>query len=274
MCRLRPRFLQFRRRIRKPTRSTSLSATESSGQKIRGSRSRAPRSSSSRNGPRCFAIYSGHKCESNRRCRLNTTEHAYFPQRWDPGRTWSCSIQHRFTMTSGYRLPIGWPSVFASLSLTFVATANPPPAPEPSAMARLAEDVHAVLAAWKFSTQPLLVVPSAPTYSMNIGGGFRQQIAAFVCTCGKPQPDSAGQSRHATRIDACRPATRRTGKILRSHGGYTDWPLPTASPVIRTAARDMMNTMSLPALLAVQQGLMERPDSVPTLTTINVPICV
>jgi pimeloyl-ACP methyl ester carboxylesterase len=27
-------------------------------------------------------------------------------------------------------------------------------------------------------------------------------------------------------------------------------------------------------MLAVQQGLMERPDSVPTLSTINVPVCV
>jgi pimeloyl-ACP methyl ester carboxylesterase len=52
---------------------------------------------------------------------------------------------------------------------------------------------------------------------------------------------------------------------------------PTARqhhPEMRTAARNMMNAVSLQTMLDVQQGLMERPDSVPTLSTINVPVCV
>jgi pimeloyl-ACP methyl ester carboxylesterase len=51
---------------------------------------------------------------------------------------------------------------------------------------------------------------------------------------------------------------------------------PTARqhhPDVRAAARDMMDAVSLQAMLAVQQGLMERPDSVPTLHTIHVPVC-
>ena len=51
---------------------------------------------------------------------------------------------------------------------------------------------------------------------------------------------------------------------------------PTARqhhPEIRATARAMMNAVTLDAMLAVQQGLMSRPDSVPTLETIHVPVC-
>jgi len=35
----------------------------------------------------------------------------------------------------------------------------------------------------------------------------------------------------------------------------------------------MMDAFPLEAMLAVQRGLMQRPDSVPTLATIQVPVC-
>jgi pimeloyl-ACP methyl ester carboxylesterase len=35
----------------------------------------------------------------------------------------------------------------------------------------------------------------------------------------------------------------------------------------------MMDALPLEAMLAVQRGLMQRPDSVPTLATIQVPVC-
>ncbi len=142
-------------------------------------------------------------------------------------------------------------------------------------MARLAEDVHAVLAALNIQ-HAAFVGCSIGTYTLyEYWRRFPQQMAAFVCTCGKPQPDSPAN--RDTRRESMQ-AAQQPGGLEKFFDRMADTLIgPTARqhhPVIRTAARDMMNTVSLPAMLAVQQGLMERPDSVPTLTTINVPICV
>jgi 3-oxoadipate enol-lactonase len=100
-------------------------------------------------------------------------------------------------------------------------------------------------------------------------------MAALVCTCGKPQPDSAVN--RDTRRESMQ-AAQQPGGLEKFFDRMADTLIgPTAQkhhPETRIAAREMMKPVSLQTMLAVQQGLMERPDSVPTLSTIHVPICV
>ena len=143
------------------------------------------------------------------------------------------------------------------------------------AMARLAEDVHAVLVSSGIQ-RAAFVGCSIGTYTIyEYWRRFPEQMVALVCTCGKPQPDSAA-NRDIRR--ASMQAAQQPGGLETFFDRMADTLVgPTAQkhhPKIRTAAREMMNSVSLQAMLAVQQGLMERPDSVPTLSTIDVPICV
>ena len=98
-------------------------------------------------------------------------------------------------------------------------------------MARMAEDVHAILAASGIQ-RAAFVGCSIGTYTLyEYWRRFPQQMAALVCTCGKPQPDSeANRDTRRESMQAAR-ANRRTGKVLRSHGGYSGQPdSATASP--------------------------------------------
>jgi pimeloyl-ACP methyl ester carboxylesterase len=142
-------------------------------------------------------------------------------------------------------------------------------------MSRLAEDVHAVLAA-SVIQRAAFVGCSIGTYTLyEYWRRFPQEMAALVCTCGKPQPDSAVN--RDTRRESMQ-AAQQPGGLEKFFDRMADTLVgPTAQkqdPEIRTAVREMMNSVSLRTMLAVQQGLMERPDSVPTLSTIQVPICV
>ena len=141
-------------------------------------------------------------------------------------------------------------------------------------MTKLAEDVHAVLASSGIQ-RAAFVGCSIGTYTLyEHWRRFPEQMAALVCACGKPQPDSAAT--RDTRRESMQ-AAQQAGGLEKSFDRMADTLVgPTARqrhPEIRIAAREMMNTVSLRAMLAVQQGLMERPDSVPTLATIDVPMC-
>ncbi len=142
-------------------------------------------------------------------------------------------------------------------------------------MARLAEDVHAVLASSGIQ-RAAFVGCSIGTYTLyEYWRRYPEQMAALVCTCGKPQPDSAAN--RDTRRESMQ-AAQQPGGLGKFFDRMADTLIgPTARqhhPEVRAAARAMMDTVSLQAMLAVQQGLMERPDSVPMLPTIHVPICV
>jgi 3-oxoadipate enol-lactonase len=142
-------------------------------------------------------------------------------------------------------------------------------------MGRLAEDVHAILAALGIQ-RAAFVGCSIGTYTLyEYWRRFPQEMAALVCACGKPQPDSPAN--RATRRESMQ-AAQQLGGLEKFFDRMADTLVgPTAQqhhPEIRAAARDMMDTVSLHAMLAVQQGLMERPDSVPTLHTIHVAVCV
>ncbi|MGC1783022.1 MAG: alpha/beta fold hydrolase [Acidobacteriaceae bacterium] len=144
----------------------------------------------------------------------------------------------------------------------------------PLTMEKLAEDVHAVIAA--------MGIKRAAFTGCSIGGyllyefwrRFPHEVAALALICGKPQPDT----------DVNREKRREWTRLAQQPDGlgkFFDQMVdslvgPTArqrDPEVRSAARAMMNAVSLDAMLAVQQGLAERPDSVPTLKTIRVPVC-
>ena len=141
-------------------------------------------------------------------------------------------------------------------------------------MGRLAEDVHAIVGAMLIR-RAAFVGCSIGTYTLyEYWRRFPREVGALVCTCGKPQPDSAAN--RDTRRETMH-AAQQAGGLEKFFDLMADTLVgPTARqrrPEIRTAARDMMNAVTLSAMLAVQQGLMERPDSVPTLSTIDVPVC-
>lgn len=141
-------------------------------------------------------------------------------------------------------------------------------------MSRLAQDVRAMLATLNIQ-RAAFVGCSIGAYTLyEYWRRFPQQMAALVCTCGKPQPDS--QANRDTRRESMQ-AAQQPGGLENFFDRMADTLIgPTARqhhPELRTIARQMMKAVSLPAMLAVQQGLMERPDSLPTLSTINVPVC-
>lgn len=101
-----------------------------------------------------------------------------------------------------------------------------------------------------------------------------QRIGALAFCCSKPQAD----------VDANRAKRKEwiEGIGLRGTGDFFELMLnsligPTASrrfPQKIGEAREMMQMMRPEAVIAVQQGLAARPDSVATAKTIRVPTCV
>lgn len=97
----------------------------------------------------------------------------------------------------------------------------------------------------------------------------RMRALAFVCS--KPQPDTtAGLEKRAANI-----AQARTGNLGAMFDGMAQTLIGATSrgrhPAIVTELRSRM-TLTQNALVAVQAGLATRPDSLPTVATINVPV--
>lgn len=141
-------------------------------------------------------------------------------------------------------------------------------------IAKLAEDIHAVLQTTKIE-HAAFVGCSIGSYALyEYWRRFPQEMSALVFTCGKPQPDTAAnrEARHESMFAAQQP-----GGLAKFFDRMADTLVGATAkklhPEVRVAARDMMDAVSLEAMLAVQQGLMDRPDSVPTLKTIHVPVC-
>jgi pimeloyl-ACP methyl ester carboxylesterase len=98
------------------------------------------------------------------------------------------------------------------------------------------------------------------------------RIGALALCCGKPQPDAeANRLKRKQTIEGI----RRNGTVaffdqtlaaLVTPGFQQHEPLKTAE------LRTMMSRMTAESAVAVQRALMERPDSVPTVKTISVPV--
>lgn len=139
----------------------------------------------------------------------------------------------------------------------------------------LAGDVHAILGS--------LGVQRAAFAGCSIGSyllyeywrRFPEEMLALVPICGKPQPDT--RANREKRQESIRLAQQPGGLEVFFDQTADTLVGPTSRrshPGIRAVARAMMDSMPVDAMAAVQRGLMERPDSVPTLPTIHVPVSV
>jgi 3-oxoadipate enol-lactonase len=144
----------------------------------------------------------------------------------------------------------------------------------PLTMEKLAEDVHAVVAAMGI-TRAAFVGCSIGSYLLyEYWRQFPREVASLTLICGKPQPDTETnrEKRREWMHLVQQPRGRR--KFFNQMADALVGPTATRRyPEIRVAARTMMDEMRIDALLAVQQGLAQRPDSVPTLPTISIPVC-
>ena len=138
-------------------------------------------------------------------------------------------------------------------------------------MARLAADVLALL--------DYLEVPAALFVGCSIGGYvlleiWRQapeRVRGLAFICSKPQPDAAANlSRRAATI-----AQARAGNSAALFDGMAQNLIGATArerhPEVVTELRVRM-TLTPEAFVAVQAGLATRPDSLPTVATLTVPI--
>lgn len=138
-------------------------------------------------------------------------------------------------------------------------------------IARLAGDILALLDA--------LALPSAIFAGCSIGGYIllelwrqapqRMQALAFVCS--KPQPDSEGGL--AKRIENIARVRREGVAAFLDTSAQT---LPgatsrTRNPQLISTVRSQMS-LTAEAVMAVQAGLALRPDSLPTVSALSVPV--
>ena len=148
------------------------------------------------------------------------------------------------------------------------------PIASPITMQQLAEDVHAVVQSLEIARAAFVGCSIGSYLLYEYWRRFPQEMTALVLTCGKPQPDTEANRERRQEWMA---AARRPGGLEKFFGSMAETLVgPTAQreqPTVREAARSMMSAMPLDAMLAVQQGLALRPDSVPTLQTITVPVC-
>lgn len=138
-------------------------------------------------------------------------------------------------------------------------------------MAQLAKDVFALL--------DFLEVPQAVFVGCSIGGYVLlelwrqapQRVRALAFVCSKPQPDTeANQGRRAATIATLR--KDGTGNIFDGMAqSLTGATTHQHHPEIANQLRARM-TVTAEAAVAVQAGLAMRPDSLPTVATINVPV--
>jgi 3-oxoadipate enol-lactonase len=138
-------------------------------------------------------------------------------------------------------------------------------------MSKLAGDVLALL--------DHLEIPEAVFAGCSIGGYVllelwrqaRQRMKSLAFICSKPQPDAeANLARRAATIAQIR-ATGTRGvfdEMARSLVGAT---AQKRRPEIGSEVRARM-TLTPQAAIAVQAGLAARPDSVPTVATIDAPV--
>jgi pimeloyl-ACP methyl ester carboxylesterase len=138
-------------------------------------------------------------------------------------------------------------------------------------MAQLAADILALL--------DHLDVPEAVFAGCSIGGYVLlelwrrapERVRGLAIVCSKPQPDAeANMGRRAATI-----AQARAGGSAALFGGMAQTLIgATARERHPEIVSELRARMTLPpeALVAVQAGLATRPDSVPTVATIQVPV--
>src|SRR2546423_5967754 len=125
-------------------------------------------------------------------------------------------------------------------------------------------------------------IPRAVCVGVSIGGYIlfefwrksRERVAGLVLSNTRAEPDTQqGRANRLKSIDDAR---------LHGTAPFLDAQIPNLigettrqnRPDLVASARSMMQTLTVNGLAAVQQGMAERPDSVPTLRGITVPTLV
>jgi pimeloyl-ACP methyl ester carboxylesterase len=183
-------------------------------------------------------------------------------------------LHHEFWLPVAERLAPRYRLILPDLRGHGKSTVNPDSAAETITMGILAEDVRAVLGVLGVG-QAAFAGCSTGGYALyEFGRRFPGEMAALALVCGKPQADTADIFKK--RQESIRQVEEPGGLTAFFEQGSHMFIGPTAQqrdPNIRAEARAMMNSMGVEAVIAVQKGLGERPDSVPTLKTIQVPVC-
>jgi 3-oxoadipate enol-lactonase len=144
----------------------------------------------------------------------------------------------------------------------------------PATMEKHATDLDRLLAE--------ISLPRAAFVGVSIGGyllfefwrRFRERVAALVLCNTKAQADTA-EARSARLQCAADVLERGTQPFFESMLPKLLGPTTRETrPDLVQGARNMMGKMSPEGVAQVQRGMAERPDSVPTLQTINVPTLV
>lgn len=141
-------------------------------------------------------------------------------------------------------------------------------------MDKLAEDVHAILQASGMNRAGFAGCSIGAYAIYEHWRRYPGDMEAMAVICGKPQPDMP-ENREKRRANM--ESIQQPGGLAKFFDSAADTLIgPTARtshPELRTTARQMMDRTTADAVLAIQQGLMDRPDSVSTLRTISIPVC-
>ena len=127
-----------------------------------------------------------------------------------------------------------------------------------------------------------LQIPKAVFVGVSIGGyilfqferQYRERVSALVLANTRAEADT--EQGRANRLNSV------TASRVHGTGPFFDAQIQNligettrrTRPDIVANARAMMQMMSVDGLAAIQQGMADRPDSIPTLRTINVPTLI
>jgi 3-oxoadipate enol-lactonase len=139
-------------------------------------------------------------------------------------------------------------------------------------LGRLGEDTERLLDAVRIE-RAIFAGCSIGSYTLyELWRRIPGRIRALALCCGKPQPDTPlNQAKRREDIEKIRLGgtaaffDRMTGTLVGPTSRAQD-------PAKSVQLRAMMDDMTPEAVIAVQQGLSQRPDSVPTLSAITVPV--
>ena len=140
----------------------------------------------------------------------------------------------------------------------------------PATMAKHAEDLRRLLEAEQITKAVFAGVSIGGYILFEFWRHYRPRVAALVFSNTKAEGDA--EIARANRLKSIQDARQRgTGPFLEEQiPNYIGATTRRNRPDIVETARKMMRTLTVDGMAAVQQGMADRPDSVPTLPTIDV----
>lgn len=139
-------------------------------------------------------------------------------------------------------------------------------------MGRLGEDIERLLDAAHIEAA-LFAGCSIGSYTLyELWRRIPDRVRGLAFCCGKPQPDTAlNRAKRAEDIDNIRLGGTSAffDRMVRTLVGATS---QARHPERSVQLRAMMDPTAPETVIAVQQGLAQRPDSVPSIPTMTVPV--